>query len=155
MDLRKLKTLLSLMEEHRLMEMELEEEGMKVRFSKREAAVGGGTSIPAAPAVSVSEPKAASLPAAAPPPSGAGACKVTAPMVGTFYRAPRPGAEPFVDVGKAVGKETIVCVIEAMKVMNEVRAGVEGVVERILVENGEAVEYGQEILHIRSSLNSE
>ncbi len=74
---------------------------------------------------------------------------VKSPMVGTFYRAPAPGAKPFVDVGSKVKKGDVLCIIEAMKIMNEIKSDVDGVVEEILVENGQPVEYGQPLFKIR------
>ena len=73
---------------------------------------------------------------------------VKAPLVGTFYRSSSPDSDPFVKVGDRVGKDSVVCIIEAMKVMNEVKAGVEGVVRQVLAENGSVVEYGQELFRV-------
>ena len=76
---------------------------------------------------------------------------ITSPMVGTFYRAPAPDAKPFVEVGDEVGEDTVVCILEAMKVMNELKSGARGRVAAILVENGQPVEYDQPLFHIRKS----
>jgi len=96
---------------------------------------------------------AAHAPAGQPPPEEAAAPEeelhvVRSPMVGTFYRSPAPDADPYVEVGDEVGPDTVLCIIEAMKVMNELKAEVEGTVVAILVENGEPVEYGQPLFHI-------
>ncbi len=143
MDLRKIKSLVELMNENALSEVELEEEGMKVRLRK----FGAG------PPVAPVSPQGTPAPAAAPakpdpvaPPKGP---VIPSPMVGTFYRAAAPEAKPFVDVGAAVGKDTVVCIIEAMKVMNEIKAECQGTIEEILVQNGQAVEFGQPLFRLR------
>ena len=139
MDLRKIKSLVELMNENALSEVELEEEGMKVRLRKF-----GGEAVPAAPP-GPPLPAAPAKPEKAPP---AGPL-ISSPMVGTFYRAAAPGAKPFVDAGTAVGKDTVVCIIEAMKVMNEIKAECEGTIEEVLVQNGQAVEFGQPLFRLR------
>ena len=139
MDLRKIKSLVELMNENALAEIELEEEGMKVRLRKF-----GMPPHPASPA--------AASPALAPAPREPAARAghpISSPMVGTFYRSPSPQGQPFVEVGGRVGKDTVVCIIEAMKVMNEIKAECEGVVDEILVQNGQAVEFGQPLFRIR------
>ena len=148
MDLRKIKSLVELMNENALSEVELEEEGMKVRLKK-----GGAAGVVAmAPALMPMHPAPAGAPAssAAPAAPAAPAGKtINSPMVGTFYRAASPQAKPFLEAGAAVGKDTVVCIIEAMKVMNEIKAECEGVVEEILVQNGQAVEFGQPLFRLR------
>ena len=99
----------------------------------------------AAPAAGVEETKSARKPAAAVPP---GMAAVKAPMVGTFYRAPSPGARPFVEVGDRVEADSVVCIIEVMKLMNTIHAGASGVVREIRVENSQPVEFGQVLLVI-------
>ena len=146
MDLRKIKSLVELMNENALSEIEVEEEGMKVRLKKGGQA-GGGYLTAAVPApASAGVPVPAPAPAA--PPAAAGRT-INSPMVGTFYRASGPQAKPFVEAGAPVGKDTVVCIIEAMKVMNEIKAECEGVVEEILVQNGQAVEFGQPLFRLR------
>ena len=137
MDLRKIKSLVELMNENALAEVDLEEEGMKVRLKKFGA--GAGAPQPAPP----------SAPVARPPVADEKGPVIQSPMVGTFYRAAAPGAKPFVEPGAKVGKDTVVCIIEAMKVMNEIKAECEGVVEEILVQNGQAVEFGQPLFRLR------
>jgi len=146
MDLRKLKTLIDLVSESNVSELEITEAEGKVRIVK-----SGGTVVQqyvAAPAP-VAAPVAsavAELPApAAAEPSGH---VVKSPMVGTFYRASSPGAKAFVEVGSVVKEGETVCIIEAMKILNEIEADKSGTVTRILGENGQAVEYGQPLFVI-------
>jgi len=144
MDLRKLKTLIDLVSESNISELEITEAEGKVRIVK------GGVAV-AAPAVYA--PVAAPVPTAAPvaptgTPPGEAAARATdkvikSPMVGTFYRAASPGAKPFAEVGDQIKEGQPVCIIEAMKIMNEIEADVEGKIVRILCENGQAVEFGQ------------
>jgi acetyl-CoA carboxylase biotin carboxyl carrier protein len=148
MDLRKLKTLIDLVSESNISELEITEAEGKVRIVK------GGVAAPMAAAPLMAPPPAAAAPAvtaaaapAAAPAEAAPAAPegkvIKSPMVGTFYRAASPGAKPFVEVGDTVSQGQAVCIIEAMKIMNEIEADVGGKVLRILCENGQAVEYGQ------------
>ena len=145
-----LKSLLDLMGTYDLSELELEDEGRKIRFSKlgpqapREVISYAG---PPVEGVGVTG-EAAPAPAPEVSDSSVGVHEVTSPLVGSFYRAPSPEAEPFVRDGDRVESDTVLCVIEAMKVMNEIRAGVAGVVKEILVKNAEAVEFGQPLFRI-------
>ncbi|MBB3261343.1 acetyl-CoA carboxylase biotin carboxyl carrier protein [Paraburkholderia bannensis] len=150
MDLRKLKTLIDLVSESGISELEVTEGEGKVRIVKNAppvyvqpsaqfAAPMAGAPMAAAPAAQAGE---AAAPAAAAPAAPQGHV-VTSPMVGTFYRAPSPGADPFVQVGDTVKEGQTLCIIEAMKLLNEIESDVAGVVKEILVENGQAVEYGQ------------
>src|SRR5262245_64360038 len=154
MDLRKLKKLIDLVQESGIAELEITEGEEKVKIVK-----GGGISVVPTLAAAAMVPAAAPLPArAAPPPAAAAAAApapaaeapagqeghvVKAPMVGTFYRSPSPDAKPFVEVGQTVKEGDTICIIEAMKLMNEIEADAGGVVKAILVENGQPVEYGQ------------
>jgi acetyl-CoA carboxylase biotin carboxyl carrier protein len=149
MDLRKLKKLIDLVQESGIAELEITEGEEKVKIVK-----GGGVTVtplaaPAAlapPPPAVAAAAAAAAPAAgseAPPAAGQEGHVVKAPMVGTFYRAPSPEAKPFVEVGEAIKLGQTVCIIEAMKLMNEIEADAGGVIKAILVENGQPVEYGQ------------
>jgi acetyl-CoA carboxylase biotin carboxyl carrier protein len=150
MDLRKLKKLIDLVQESGIAELEITEGEEKVKIVK-----GGVVSVnpgvgmaapallPAPPAAHAPAPAAAS---AAAPPEAAPAVEghvVKAPMVGTFYRSPSPDAKAFVEVGQAVKEGDVICIIEAMKLMNEIDADAAGTVKAILVENGQPVEYGQ------------
>jgi acetyl-CoA carboxylase biotin carboxyl carrier protein len=145
MDLRKLKKLIDLVQESGIAELEITEGEEKVKIVK-----GGQVSVSAAAPVQVAPIEArAPAPAAAAPapaaeaPAGQEGHVVKAPMVGTFYRSPSPDAKAFVEVGQAVKEGDTICIIEAMKLMNEIEADASGVVKAILVENGQPVEYGQ------------
>jgi acetyl-CoA carboxylase biotin carboxyl carrier protein len=151
MDLRKLKTLIDLVAESGIAELEVTEGEDKVRIAKFSPApvapsspttiVTGG--LPAAPAPLAAVP--AVTPVAAPEPSGH---VVKSPMVGTFYRSPSPGAASFVELGQTVKPGDTLCIIEAMKLLNEIEAEVGGTVKEILVDNGQPVEYGQPLFII-------
>jgi acetyl-CoA carboxylase biotin carboxyl carrier protein len=144
MDLRKLKKLIDLVQESGIAELEITEGEEKVKIVK-----GGVVSVSAPPVMTMP----AAAPAGAPAPAAAPAAEardagqeghvVKAPMVGTFYRSPSPDAKVFVEVGQAVKEGDTICIIEAMKLMNEIEADASGVVKAILVENGQPVEYGQ------------
>jgi acetyl-CoA carboxylase biotin carboxyl carrier protein len=142
MDLRKLKKLIDLVQESGIAELEITEGEEKVKIVK-----GGVVTVAAAQPVAVAAvPAAAAAPPAAPatePEPGQEGHVVKAPMVGTFYRSPSPDAKVFVEVGQAVKEGDTICIIEAMKLMNEIEADASGVVKAILVENGQPVEYGQ------------
>jgi len=149
MDLRKLKTLIDLVAESGIAEIEVTEGEDKVRIVKH--ANAPAAPAPAAPPVPVAavlpvSAAAASAPAAAPEPAAGQIVK--SPMVGTFYRAPGPDAKPFVEVGQVVKPGDTLCIIEAMKLLNEIEAEVGGAIREILVENGQAVEYGQALFMI-------
>ena len=148
MDLRKLKTLIDLVSESSISELEITEAEGKVRIVKAgHPAVGTlpVASVAAMPAVPAPVAGATAAPApAAPGPAEAPEAKVIkSPMVGTFYRSASPGAKAFVDVGSTVKAGEPVCIIEAMKIMNEIEADLGGSIARILCENGQAVEFGQ------------
>jgi len=146
MDLRKLKTLIDLVSESGISELEVTEGEGKVRIVKN------APPIYVQPAAQYAAPFAAPLAAPGHAPEGAAPAAapavpqghvVTSPMVGTFYRAPSPGADPFVQIGDTVKEGQTLCIIEAMKLLNEIESDAAGVVKEILVENGQAVEYGQ------------
>ena len=147
MDLRKLKTLIDLVSESNISELEITEAEGKVRIVKggTAAAVQYVQAVPAAaagplPAAAV---PAAGAPAAAPAPAVPQGHVVKSPMVGTFYRSSSPGASPFVELGAQVKEGDTLCIIEAMKILNEIEADKSGTITQILGENGQAVEYGQ------------
>ena len=149
MDLRKLKTLIDLVSESNVSELEITEAEGKVRIVK------GGTAMPAQlPAPSaLASPAVAAAPAPAQPvppaPAEAPAGHaVKSPMVGTFYRASSPGAKPYVEIGSQVKEGETICIIEAMKILNEIEADKSGTISKILCENGQAVEYGQPLFMI-------
>ena len=144
MDLRKLKKLIELVQESGIAELEITEGEEKVKIVKGGVVTLTTTAAPAAGPVAVAAPEA--KPAAAPPAqpaAGQDGHVVKAPMVGTFYRSPSPDAKPFVEVGQPVKEGDTICIIEAMKLMNEIEADASGVVKAVLVENGQPVEYGQ------------
>lgn len=149
MDLRKLKTLIDLVSESNISELEITEAEGKVRIVKSGGAVAMAAPVPLAAPAQATAPVAAAAPAlAAVTAEGEPAARPTdkvikSPMVGTFYRAASPGAKAFADIGDQVKPGQPVCIIEAMKIMNEIEADVEGKIVRILCENGQAVEFGQ------------
>ncbi len=151
MDLRKLKTLIDLVAESDISELEVTEGESKVRIVKTTAhsaqnqVVMMPSAAVAAPAAVAAAPLAA--PAAAPEAAPTGHI-VKSPMVGTFYRASAPGAPAFVDIGSVVKEGDTLCIIEAMKLLNEIDADASGTIRQILVENGQAVEYGQPLFII-------
>ncbi|RCS57581.1 acetyl-CoA carboxylase biotin carboxyl carrier protein [Parvibium lacunae] len=153
MDLRKLKTLIDLVAESGIAELEITEEGEgKVRIVKF-AQPGAQPAAPlvAAPApaaVFAAPPTPAAAAAVEPAPAALEGHVVKSPMVGTFYRSSAPGAAPFIDVGAQVKAGDTLCIIEAMKLLNEIEADVGGTVKQILVENGQPVEYGQPLFVI-------
>ena len=159
MDLRKLKTLIDLVAESQISELEITEGDGKVKIvkSKPQAETATMYSPMAMPQMypgAMAAPQAAAAPAPAPAaeaeaaPAQEEGYVVKAPMVGTFYRAPSPNSPAFVDVGKSVSEGDTLCIIEAMKLLNEIESDVSGVVKKILVENGEPVEFGQPLFII-------
>ena len=150
MDLRKLKTLIDLVSESNVSELEITEAEGKVRIVKSmggvvQQFVPAPVQAPAAAAPAAAPVAELPAPAAAAVPAGH---VVKSPMVGTFYRSSSPGAKPFVEVGSQVKEGETICIIEAMKILNEIKADKTGTVTRILGENGQAVEYGQPLLVI-------
>ncbi len=157
MDLKDIKAIIDLMRKNSISEFELEREGFKIRMKR------GASGAPGGAAVHYDETPSA-LPAALPMLSPAAALSappakspatpeadIKSPMIGTFYRAPSPDSAPYVEVGTEVDPETVVCIIEAMKVMNEIKAEAKGVVTQILLENAKPVEFGQPLFRIRPS----
>jgi len=145
MDLRKIKTLIELVENSGIAELEIKEGEEFVRISRSSSAVQHVYAAPqqAAPAPAVAPVAAA--PAAPAQPEGH---VVKSPMVGSFYRSPSPGAKPFVDIGQTVSAGDTLCIIEAMKLLNEIESDHSGVIKAILVESGQAVEFGQPLFII-------
>ena len=152
MDMRKLKTLVDLVSESNISELEITEAEGKVRIVK--AGYGVPTTMmmqPAGQMMMQQAPQqhapageaAASAPAAEAAPAAPTGHVVKSPMVGTFYRSASPGSKPFVEIGSAIKEGDPICIVEAMKIMNEIEADMSGTVSKILVENGQAVEYGQ------------
>ena len=154
MDLRKLKTLIDLVAESDISELEVTEGESKVRIVKS-TAHSAQNQVVMMPSAAVAAPAAAPAVAAAPLAAPAAAPEaaptghiVESPMVGTFYRASAPGAPAFVDIGSVVKEGDTLCIIEAMKLLNEIDADASGTIRQILVENGQAVEYGQPLFII-------
>lgn len=155
MDLRKLKTLIDLVAESGVSELEVTEGEDKVRIVKNPAPIAAPVQqvyapAPAAPAAApaAAAPVAPSAPAEASAPAAPTGHAVKSPMVGTFYRSPTPGADSFVKIGDTVKEGQTLCIIEAMKLLNEIESDKSGVVKEILCENGQGVEFGQALFII-------
>jgi len=145
-DVEAIRQLLMLMEEHGLAELEIEQEDMAVRLRK----AGQNAPAPAPTVIAAAPPPAPAVPAPeAAPEEEESLPTIDSPMVGTFYEASSPDADPFVGVGDHVEESTIVCVVEAMKVFNEIRAEKSGTIEAVLVKNATPVEFGQPLFAIR------
>jgi acetyl-CoA carboxylase biotin carboxyl carrier protein len=149
-NLKSLKKIVTIMNRAQLTELHIEQDGIKILLRKGPLAGEGVQTVvsaaplsmlpAAAPAVSAPPPAAAPV---APPVEDANVYTITSPMVGTFYRSPAPEAAPYVSEGSAVDNNAVVCIIEAMKLMNEIKSDVKGVIKKILVDNAQAVEFGQ------------
>jgi acetyl-CoA carboxylase biotin carboxyl carrier protein len=155
-DLKDIKAIIDLMKKNSITEFELERQDSKIRLKR--GLNGGGTAaqsedsvstipVPMQPAVAAPAPAVA----VATPPAATGEVDIKSPMIGTFYRAPSPEAGNYIEVGASVTPETVVCIIEAMKVMNEIKAEVKGVVTQVLVENAKPVEFGQPLFKVRAA----
>ena len=149
-DLKEIKAIIDLMKKHDLSVFEIEKEGFRLKLEKGPsaqaatavplAAAGPPKAVPVAPETTPAAPKAIeSVPLK----------EIVSPMVGTFYRGPSPDAPAFVDVGKSVTEDTVVCIIEAMKVMNEIKAEISGIIAEVMAENGKPVQFGQVLFRVR------
>ncbi len=163
MDLKDIKVIVDLMKKNAVSEFEMEEGDFKIKLKRESGKPRKGETVvvqeaapmilPAAAAAPAAVPVAAATPAptspapATPAPAAEGP-EVKSPMIGTFYRKPSPDADSFVEVGSVVEPETVVCIIEAMKVMNEIKAEVKGTIAEVLLEDGKPVEYGQALFRI-------
>ena len=163
MDLKDIKVIVDLMKKNAVSEFEMEEGDFKIKLKRDSGKPRKGETVvvqeaapmilPAAAAAPAAVPVAAATPAptspapATPAPAAEGP-EVKSPMIGTFYRKPSPDADSFVEVGSVVEPETVVCIIEAMKVMNEIKAEVKGTIAEVLLEDGKPVEYGQALFRI-------
>lgn len=159
-ELKDIKAIIDLMRKNDLSVFEMEKDGFKLKLQKGGIEATGATPIAVMPAIAsaVAQPPAAAA-ASAPPSAGEpagnapaekGSLKeITSPMVGTFYRSPSPDAPIFVDVGQTVTEDTVVCIIEAMKVMNEIKAEVSGTIAEVVAENGKPVQFGQALFRVR------
>ena len=154
MDIKDIKAIIDLMKKNSITEFELERQDSKIRLKR---GLNGGAPVVqydepmlAAGAVPVLPPVAvAPTLTAAPPVPATGEVEVKSPMIGTFYRAPSPEAASYVEIGTEISPESVVCIIEAMKVMNEIKAEVKGVITQVLVENAKPVEFGQPLFKVR------
>jgi acetyl-CoA carboxylase biotin carboxyl carrier protein len=149
-DIKEIKAIIDLMKQHDLSVFEIEKDGFRLKLQK------GPTDQPTAPAplavITPSKPAATTseaTAAVAKPAESAPLKEIVSPMVGTFYRAGSPDGPPFVDVGKSVTEEAVVCIIEAMKVMNEIKAETSGVIAEVVAENGKPVQFGQVLFRVR------
>ena len=165
MDLNQIKQILELVREHELSEFEVEHDGLRLKIRKD---INGAhiVTLPASPTASVGAPAAGAVPAAAgpvpaAPPSAAPAADAAAeseielavvksPIVGTFYRSPEPGSASFVEIGSTVKKGQVLCIIEAMKLMNEIDSEYDGEIVNVYVESGQPVQYGERLFAIRT-----
>jgi acetyl-CoA carboxylase biotin carboxyl carrier protein len=153
-DLKDIKAIIDLMKKNSITEFELERQDSKIRLKR---GLNGGSSaasddplpVITMPMAAVTQAAVAHPAAAMPPASATGELEVKSPMIGTFYRAPSPEAGSYAEVGAEVNPDTVVCIIEAMKVMNEIKAEVKGVITQILVENAKPVEFGQPLFKVR------
>jgi len=163
MDLKEIKAVIDLMAKNGLTEFELEKGDVKLRVKRGPSGEWTTSSVPVAQAVAGTQPlpqvavapaaPAAPAPqaAAAPAPaaSSAGLAQIVSPMVGTFYRSPAPDSPPYIEAGQEVNEETVVCIIEAMKVMNEIKAECSGVIVEVLAQNGKPVDFGKPLFSVR------
>ncbi|MBU4212981.1 MAG: acetyl-CoA carboxylase biotin carboxyl carrier protein [Kiritimatiellae bacterium] len=148
MQLDKVKEIIDLMTANGLAEFEMEENGVRLSIKKGGAAQVVQTVAALAPPAPKAGPLAGPAPAVPVEDDDPRMAFIKAPFVGTLYRAPAPDAEPYVTVGQEVSPETVLCVVEAMKVMNEIKAEIKGIVHEVLVENAHAVQYGQPLFKI-------
>ena len=146
-NIEEIKELMALLENSSLSALEVQQDDVKVRLEKPAVTVAAPIAVPA-PVPTPAPAPAAAAPAAAPVPADAGKA-INAPIVGVFYAAPSPDSEPYVSVGKRVKKGDVVCIIEAMKCMNEIQAEEDGEITAVLATNGELVEYGQPLFAIK------
>ena len=151
MEHRELKKLVQLMNDNDLVELEIEEEGRRVSLRKASPQVPMMQAMPAMPAMQMAPGAHGGAPAAAEEPAGPppGTKEILSPMVGTFYRRPAPDQDAYVDVGVRVGSDSTVCIVEAMKVNNEIKAELSGEIVEVLVEDGQPVEFDQPLFRVK------
>jgi acetyl-CoA carboxylase biotin carboxyl carrier protein len=145
LEIKDIKVIIDLMQKNDLSVFEIEKDGFRLKLQKG----AGGQVAPSTPAAAVPSPAAGNGPTAGPATEQPALKEIVSPMVGTFYRAGSPDAPPFVDVGKTVTEETVVGIIEAMKVMNEIKAETSGVIAEAVAENGKPVQFGQVLFRVR------
>src|SRR3954463_6555156 len=148
-ELKDIKAVIDLMRKNDLSVFEMEKDGFRLKLQKGSGELPAFTAAPPAPAAPPSPATAPASPAPEAEKGGAPLKDVVSPMVGTFYRANSPDAPPFADVGKAVTEDTVVCIIEAMKVMNEIKAETKGVIAEVVAENGKPVQFGQVLFRVK------
>ena len=154
MDLKDIKAIIDLMKKNAVSEFELEKQDFKIRLKRGSNGSGAVAAYDDPPALTGAQilpamPAVASAPQIAAPVSNE--VEIKSPMIGTFYRAPSPESAAYIEVGSEVNLETVVCIIEAMKVMNEIKAEAKGVITQVMVENAKPVEFGQPLFKIRPS----
>ena len=148
-DIKEIKAVIDLMKKHDLSVFEIEKEGFRLKLQRGASASQAALASPVAAAVPTRAASGGEPPPAAKPIESVSMKEIVSPMVGTFYRAASPDAPSFVEVGKPVTEETVVCIIEAMKVMNEIKAETSGVIAEVLAENGKPVQFGQALFRVR------
>jgi len=149
-DIKEIKAVIELMKKHDLSVFEIEKEGFRLRLQRGASAPQATIVAPAAAGPAKAAVPGAEVPAPAGKSIGSVPMKeIVSPMVGTFYRAGSPDAPPFVEVGKPVTEDTVVCIIEAMKVMNEIKAETSGIIAEVLADNGKPVQFGQALFKVR------
>ena len=153
MDIKDIKAIIDLMRKNSVSEFELEKQDFKIRLKRGTNGSGSPGSIEDSSAISYAQtvPLPSSSVVVAPPQLIINEVEIKSPMIGTFYRAPSPESASYVEVGSEVNPETVVCIIEAMKVMNEIKAEAKGVITQVMVENAKPVEFGQPLFKIRPS----
>ena len=159
MELKDIKAIIDLMKKNDLSVFEMEKEGFRLKLQKGAGeqtifapppALPPVVALPVSPATPTADSGAATAPTAPPAaPVEAASKEITSPMVGTFYRAASPESPPFAEIGQQVSEDTVVCIIEAMKVMNEIKAEVKGVIAEVVAENGKPVQFGQTLFKVR------
>ncbi len=148
MNLKEIKELVNLMNENNLMELEVEKEGMRIRLKKTPSQTEGIAGPIIIEKEKVSEAQRSNETIQGTEKPGANAVEIKSPMVGTFYRAPAPEAAPYVEVGQIIETGQVICIIEAMKLMNEIKSEIKGKILEVLVDNAEPVEFGQSMFLI-------
>jgi len=153
-DLKDIKAIIDLMKKNSVSEFELEKQDFKIRLKRgTNGGSGGPFTEEGAPILAYQSPAALAAPAAATPPAApvSPELEIKSPMIGTFYRSPSPEAGSYIEIGAEVNPDTVVCIIEAMKVMNEIKAEAKGVITQVMVENAKPVEFGQPLFKLRPS----
>jgi acetyl-CoA carboxylase biotin carboxyl carrier protein len=148
-DLKEIKAIIDLMKKHDLSVFEIEKEGFRLKLEKGPSAQAAAAAPPAAAGPPKAVPAPETTPGTPKAIESVPLKEILSPMVGTFYRSASPDVPPFVDVGKTVSEDTVVCIIEAMKVMNEIKAETGGIIAEVLAENGKPVQFGQVLFKVR------